>query len=141
MANFRVATATRQAQCDAVVDRVDAGAGPGLIKLYSGSQPANANTALSGQTLLATLTFSDPAFGSANASGVATAGAITQDSAADAAGTATWARITDSDGNTAFDCDVSDTGGSGTIKLNTTSISAGGAVSLSSFTVTQPDGA
>ena len=140
MANLRVATATRQAMCDAAVDLIDGGSGAGTIKIYAGSQPANANTAVSGQTLLATLTFSATAFGAANTSGVATAASITDDSSADATGTAAWARIADGDGDTVFDCDVTATGGGGTIELNTTSIVAGGTVSITSFTVTQPDG-
>lgn len=138
MANLRVATAARQAQCDAVVDLIDAGDGAGTIKIYTGTQPANANTAISDQTLLATLTFSATAFGAADTSGVATANAITGDTSADATGTATWARIADGDGNTIFDCDVGTSGA--TINLNTTSIVQGAAVSISSFTITQPDG-
>ena len=138
MANLRVATASRQAQCDAVVDLIDAGSGAGTIKIYTGTQPANANTAVSSQTLLGTLTFSDPAFGAANSSGVATASSITDDSSADATGTASWARIADSDGDTVFDCDVGTSGA--TINLNSVSITAGGTISITSFTVTQPDG-
>jgi hypothetical protein len=139
MANMRLATATVQRQCDAVVDTIDLNTPPGTIQIRSGAQPANANTAASG-TLLATLTFSNPAFGAANTSGVATASAITQDASADATGTATWARILQGAGGTVFDCDVTATGGGGTIELNTTSIVAGGAVSITAFTVTQPSG-
>lgn len=138
MPNVRLADASVQAAMDAVVDRIDAGTGAGTIKIYSGTQPANGDAALSGNTLLATLTFSDPAFGATNTSGVATAGAITDDSSADATGTATWARIEDSDGNNVFDCDVGTSGA--TINLNSVSITAGGTVSLSSFTMTHPDG-
>lgn len=138
MANLRVATAARQAQCDAVVDLIDAGDSGGTIKIYDGTQPANANTAVSDQTLLATLTFGSTAFGAASTSGVATANAITGDTSAAATGTASWARIADSDGNTIFDCDVGTSGA--TINLNTTSIVQGAAVSISSFTITQPDG-
>lgn len=141
MANLRVATATRQAQCDAVVDRIDGDTPPGLIRIYDGSQPADANTALGAQTLLVTLTFSNPAFGAANSSGVATASAITSGTAV-ATGTASWARIvTGTAFNTVFDCDVSTSAaGTGTIQLNTTSIVTDGTVSISAFTITQPDG-
>lgn len=141
MANVRVAQAANQAAMDAVVDLIDAGAGAGTIKIYNGTQPANANTALSGQTLLAQLTFSDPAFGATNSSGVATANAITGDTSADDTGTASWARIEDSDGNTIFDCDVGETADSPTITLTSKNINAGVAVDLSSFTLTHPDGA
>lgn len=137
MANVRLATAPQNAACDAIVDLIDAGAGAGTIKIYDGTQPANANTAVTTQTLLATLTYSATAFGAAS-SGVATAAAITGDSAADATGTATWARVADSNGNTIFDCDVNTTGA--TINLNSVSIVTGGTVDISSFTLTMPSG-
>lgn len=133
MANVRVVTAIRNARLDAIRDAIDAGSAGGTIKIYSGTQPANANTALSGNTLLATLTFSTTS-ASNSSSGVLTFSAITQDSSADATGTATFARIADSDTNTVFDCDVGTSGT--TIVLNTTSIVAGGPVTISSFTLT-----
>ena len=137
MANVRLSNTANAAACDAVVDLIDAGAGAGTIQIRSGTQPADADDAATG-TLLATLTFSDPAFGAASSAGVATASAITQDSSADATGTASWARVLDSDSNTVFDCDVGTSGA--TINLNTVSITAGATVSITSFTVTHPDG-
>lgn len=105
----------------------------GTINIYSGTQPVNANTALSGNTLLATLTFGNPAFGSP-VSGTLTANAITSGTAV-ATGTATFARILKSDGITVlFDAQVGTTGAY--INLNTTSIVSGGLVSISSFTHT-----
>ena len=94
MANLRIATATRNSMLDALATKVDADVGAGTINIYSGTQPANANTALSGNTLLATLTFTDPCAPAA-ASGTLTFSTITQDTAADATGTATFARIMD----------------------------------------------
>jgi hypothetical protein len=137
MANFRIATASRNAMLDTLSDMLDAGAGAGTIKIYSGTQPANANAALSGNTLLATLTLSDPSAPGA-ASGTLTLSAITQDSAADATGTASFARIADSDNNVVFDCDVTATGGGGTIELNTVSIVTGGPVLITAFTISIP---
>lgn len=137
MANVRLATNTRNALADAVDDRINLGASAGTIKLYTATQPASANTAISSQTLLATLTFSDPAFGAA-AAGVITASAITQDSSADATGTVTWARIADSDGNTVFDCDVATS--SATITIDNSSIVTGAPVSITAFTITMPSG-
>jgi hypothetical protein len=138
MPNVRLANAAQQAAMNAVVDLIDAGSGAGTIKYYTGTQPVNANTALSSNTLLATLTFSDPAFGATGTDGVATASAITDDSGADATGTVTWARIEDSDGNTICDVDVGTSGA--TVIVPTTSITSGEVVALSSFTFTHPDG-
>ena len=105
----------------------------GTINIYSGTQPVNANTALSGNTLLATLTFGNPAFGSAAAS-VITANAITSGTAG-ATGTATFARILESNGTTVVMDVTVGTSGAG-INLNTTSIVSGGLVSITSFTHT-----
>lgn len=108
----------------------------GTIQVFSGTQPVNANTALSGNTLLATLTFGATAFGSAVA-GVITANAITSGTAV-ATGTATFARIYETDGTTAvMDVQVGTSGAY--INLNTVSIVTGGLVSVTSFahTVTE----
>lgn len=64
--------------------------GTGRINVYTGSQPATADTAATG-TLLGTLTLSSDAFG-ASSSGTITANAITSDSAADASGTPGYIR-------------------------------------------------
>lgn len=133
MANLRILTTVRNAMLDAIKAAIDAGAGAGTIKIYTGTQPADANTALSGNTLLATLTFTDPCAGAASG-GVLTFSTITQDASADATGTATFARIQDSDGNVVFDCDVNTS--AATLIINTTSIVTGGPVSITSFTLT-----
>lgn len=135
MANIRIATAVRNDMLQALLDRLDLGAGPGTLKLYSGTQPATANTALSGNTLLATLTFSDPS-APAPSGGVITFDVITEDSSADASANATFGRIQDSDGNPVFDGDVGTSGAM--IVLNTVAIVAGGPVRINSFTITLP---
>ncbi len=135
MANMRLATTTRNSLAQRFQVLVDAGSGNGTIKIYTGTQPASADDGIGGATLLGTLTFSKPSAPAASG-GVLTFNAITQDDAADATGTATWARIADSAGNTVFDCDVGTSGA--TINLNTTSIVAGGPISITSFTITVP---
>ncbi len=134
-ADPRLSNAAASAAADAVVDLIDAGAGAGTIKIYDGTIPTNANTAIGAQVLLATLTFSDPAFGAAS-NGVATASAITSDSSADATGTATWARIADSNGNTVMDVTVGTSGED--INFNTVSFVSGATIAISSLTYTQP---
>lgn len=132
---LRIASTTRNALADAAVDLLDAGAGAGTLKIYSGAQPATADTAASG-TLLATVTLADPAFGAA-ASGVATG---TDPASVNAAstGTAGWFRAADSNGNTVFDGDVTATGGGGVMELSTVSLTSGYAVDITSITVTMP---
>jgi hypothetical protein len=135
VANVRVVAAIRNARLDAIKTAIDAGAGAGTIKIYTGTQATNADTALGAQVLLGTLTFTDPSAAAASG-GVLTFSTITQDTSADATGTATWARIQDSNGNVVFDCDVGTSGA--TLNLNTTSIVAGGPIQVSSFTLTDP---
>lgn len=131
---MRTAVARRNEALDAIANEANSG----KLRFYSGTRPTDADTALSGNTLLAELTMNATAFGSASA-GVITANAITSDSSADATGTASFVRITQSDGSTAW-ADLS-VGTSGTeVILNTVSIVSGAQVSISSFTVTLPVG-
>lgn len=130
-----IATAYRNAMCDALVDGLDAGSGAGTIKIYDGTRPANPNAAITG-TLLATVTCIDPAFGAAS-SGAATLSdpaAVT----AVATGTATHFRAADSDGNAVFDGSVTATGGGGDLTLATTSITSGLSIDITGGTVTVP---
>jgi len=112
-------------------DRLATLANSGKLRIYDGTQPATADTAVSTQTLLAELTMNATAFGAASA-GVITANAITSDSSADATGTATWFRLLKSDGTTPlWDGSVGTSGAN--LNLNSVAIQSGAAVSVSSF--------
>lgn len=114
---------------------LDAGSGPGTAKIYSGAVPANAETAPAG-TLLAELVLSDPC-GTVDAKKL-TFSAITQDTSANADGVAGCVVLADSDGNAVVVGDVTVTGGTGLLRLNTTTIAAGGPVLINSFELTLP---
>lgn len=133
-ADPRLTNAAASAAADAVVDRIDVG-GAGTIKIYTGTIPTDADTALGAQVLLATLTFSATAFGAA-ANGVATAAAITSDTSADATGTAAWARIASGAGTTQMDVTVGTAGED--INFNTVSFVSGATVAITALTYTQP---
>src|SRR5688500_2881047 len=93
----------RNNRLQAIIDYAGSNA---LIRIYSGSRPATGGAAT---TLLAELT-AGATLGTIS-SAVLTLGAITQDSSANAGGTATWARIVKSDGTThVADLDVGATG-------------------------------
>jgi hypothetical protein len=113
---------------------IDADAGAGQLKFYTGTQPAGPDTAITSQVLLGTLTLSDPA-GSVTGR-VLTLGAVAEDSAADATGTATWARMLDNSGDAIADFSVTATGGGGDIELNTVSIVEFGPIDVTSGTIT-----
>jgi len=139
---YSIANAQAIEVCDAVVDSVDAGASNGVLRIYSGTPPANADAALSGNTQLAELAMSEPAFGNAvdvTPGARATANAISDDTSADNAGTATFFRILDSDLTVRLQGSVTGTGGGGELEINSTAISAGATVSVSSLTVTMPE--
>jgi hypothetical protein len=113
-------------------------ANSGFLRLYDGAQPATADTAVGAQVLLAELTFGSPAFGAASG-GVAAANAIAQDTTANNSGTASWFRVLKSDGSTVlFDGSVGTS--SANLVLNSTAISAGVAVSVTSLTFTASKG-
>lgn len=133
--NVKISDAAANALVDAVVDRIDLDTPPGVIEIRTGTQPADPDVAATG-TLLATLTFSNPAFG-ATSSRTATASSITDDSSADASGTAAWARMeTGTAGTGVIDCEVGSSGAD--INFNSVSFTAGDSVSITSLTVSYP---
>jgi len=120
----------RNVMLDAITTRAGANA---LLRIYDGTRPATGGAAT---TLLAELTCNATAFAAAPSDGVLTANAITQDSSANATGTATWFRIVKSDG-TSFVMD-GDVGTSGSdLNLISVSVVAGQPVSVTSFVITE----
>lgn len=122
-------TTLRNAMLDAITT---AAGGSALLRIYDGTRPSTGGTAT---TLLAELTCNATFAGSAS-SGVLTLNSITQDSSANATGTATWFRIVKSDGTTfVLDGNVGTSGSD--LNLTTTSIVATQPVSVTSFTITE----
>lgn len=134
----RISTAARNAAATAVAVLIDAGSSGGHLEIRTGAQPAGPGTAATG-TLLATIPLNDPAFGSP-ATGVVTAGtspALT-DSSADNSGTAGWFRAFDSNNTAVLDGVCGATGSGAEMELSNTSIGAGQAVTVTSWTITMP---
>ena len=111
------------ALADTVVDLLDAGVGAGVLVFQT-----------SGDVEVATLTFTDPAFGNA-ASGVATANSITDDTSA-TGGTTDRFDAEDSANNDVFYGSVGTSGQD--INLSSVAIGAGDTVSVTSLTYAAP---
>jgi len=118
-------TAVRTALADFVVDQLDANLPPGKLVMQT-----------AGGATVATLTFSNPAFGAA-AAGSANANAITPDNNA-AGGTIAKAELRQGNATPIVLCSVTATGGGGDIQLNSVVISAGQQVSLTSLSYAAP---
>lgn len=117
------------------------GASP-KIRIYSGTAPANAAAALSGNTQLAELTGAATPFSGFTDTGTAaraTFGTITSDSSADATGTASFWRLLASDGTTVKAQGTVGTATSDLI-LNTTAITLGSTVAITSGYIDFPYG-
>lgn len=128
--NLNYRTADRNTMLDVLTTAIGTS---GKLKIYAGSQPTDVGTALSGQTLLASLACSST-FAAGASSGVLTANSISNDSSADNTGTAAWFTVTKSDDTRIIDGTVGTSGCDMTI--DNTSITAGQVVSCSSFAIT-----
>lgn len=126
--NLKYSNGTRNAQQQGLITYAGSGA---IIHIYQGTQPANANTAISGQTLLVSLTISG-GFGT-DSNGTLTLGAVS-DGTAVATGTAEFFRITKSDNSTVI-MDGSVGTSSADLNLNNTSIATTQIVGISSGTI------
>jgi len=126
--NLKYSNGTRNAQQNGLITYAGSGS---KINIYSGAQPANANTAISGQTLLVTLTVSG-SFGT-DSNGTITLSTVTNGTAV-ATGTASFFRITKSD-NTTGVMDGSVATSDADLVLNNTSIATGQVVSISAGTI------
>lgn len=115
----------------------------GKIRVYSGTPPANADAALSGNTQLAELGLSTPpfsGFSDTGSAGRATFGTITQDSSADATGTATTFRVLDAANVVKAQGEVGLSGSGKELIVGTVAFTAGSVVAISSGTIDLPEG-
>jgi len=132
--NLKLSNDAVNAEADALSVLLD----NGYLRIYDGTQPANADTAIGAQVLLAELRFNATAAPAASG-GVLTFNAITQDSNANNTGTASWFRALKSDGSTVlFDGTVGTSGSD--INIATTAIVAGAIVGVTSAVYTVSKG-
>ena len=140
-----VSIAFAQAGLDASLDLMDEGSLGGIVQGWTGAQPADPNAADVG-TLLFTVTCSVTAFGGstdAAPGALGTAATITDDTSADATGTVLYCRgssssVADTVLNSHIDGEAGTTGAD--FNFNTVAIVSGATVSMTAWTVTQPQG-
>jgi hypothetical protein len=126
--NLKYSNGTRDAQQQGLITYAGSGS---IIRLYDGTQPANANTAIVSQTLLVSLPIAG-VFGT-DSNGTITLGSVTSGTAV-ASGTASFFRIVKSDGTTVvMDGSVGTSGAD--MNLNTTTVASGQTVSITAGTI------
>lgn len=129
---LKLSTTVRNARLDQIEATVGTTA---VLKIRSGSPPADADAADSG-TVLATMTLPSDWMAAASLGAKAKAGTW-QDTSADNPGVAGHFRIYASDGTTPhIQGTVTGTGGGGDMELDNTNIAAGQTVTVSTFTLT-----
>lgn len=115
-------TTVRSAIANLIDDQVNGGSSFGKLKILT-----------SGDSVLATITLQDPAFGSAS-SGVITLAGVPLSNTASGSGTAAKFTVTDSDDNIIYTGSVGTSGAD--ITIDNTSIISGQTVSVSAHTYT-----
>ncbi len=143
--NTNVSIEFAQAGIDAAVDLLDEGTADGMLEGRDGSQPVDPNAAAVGNVLFA-LDLGTPAFGPASDAApgaLATAAAIADDVSADFTATLTYVRASSSNSvptplNDHIDGEAGTSGAD--FNFNTVAIVSGATVSMTAWTVTQPQG-
>lgn len=132
MATLQISTTVRNARLDAIETAISTSP---IMMIRTGSLPANCAAADSG-TVLATLTLPSDWMAAASG-GTKSLSGTWQDASADNTGTAGHFRIYDSGGSTCHvQGDITDTLGTGAMKLTSTSLTAGQSFTVSSFDLT-----
>lgn len=133
LTSLSMSSSLRNARLQKIIDALDAGPGPGTIKLYTTPLPSTTGAAITSQTLLGTLTLSDPS--GTISGGVLTFSTISDDTSADADGVIAWGRMQDSTGAFVLDATA---GTSGTVFIfNTTTVVTGGVIRMVSASITE----
>ncbi len=135
---MKISNTAAGAAAKAIVDLLDAGAGPGKLEIYTGSPPTDVSFAETG-TFLGEVTLSSTAFAApSDSTGTATvaANSITSGTAG-AVGTAGWFRAVDSDDNPVVDGTVGQ--GAGELNLDDNTFEINDTISVSGWSIVMPE--
>lgn len=139
MTTMNISNVAAKAAMDAITLLVNAGTPPGLLRIYSGTAPADTDTALSGNTVLASFALASDAFGDAADAnpGATSTGNSVADVNASNTGTATFGRILNAAGTAICQFDVGTA--STTCIVSTTSFVSGQPCSVTSLSLKHPE--
>jgi len=143
--NTRISNEVAILMCDAAVDNLDEGTVGAVVEGRVGTQPADPDTVASGTLLFALNANTATTFGAASDAApgaTATANTIDDDTSANATGTLGYCRASSANSvDTPLDDHIDgEAGTSGAdFNFNTLSIVSGATVSLTSWTITQPE--
>ena len=139
--NPSVSNAAAIAACNEIVDALDESGGDNArVRIYDGSIPADVDTAITTQNLLAELEMAWPAFGNAFdlvPGAVAIANTISPDQSANASGTASWFRCVTKSGIGVIQGTVGTTDAD--MIVDNVNFTAGQTVQVVSFKYTYPE--
>jgi len=126
-----ITTALNAARLTGTVAYLDSGTGNAAVRIYGGTRPATAaDTPTS--AMLVQISLTKPC-------GTVSAGVLSltqlEDGLISNSGIATWARVVNGDGATAFDCDCGEGMGAWEVQLAQAQLFAGGAARITSATL------
>lgn len=129
---IQLSVAVRTARLDTIESTIGTAA---VLKIFTGAQPANCAAANSGTELVSMTLASD--WMNAASAGTKTKLGTWEDASANNTGTAAHFRLYASDGTTChMQGSVTATGGGGDLELDSTSITTGQTVTITTFTLT-----
>lgn len=138
----RISAAAAIIANDAINDTIDGGTGgTSKVTIYNGAKPADPSVAVGSQTKLVEFPLPSPCFTKPSTSITDAAQNVANaiaDAVAVAGGTATWFRVTNKSNVAVQDGDVTDTAGSGAMKVANTTIVLGVSVKIVSWTTQHP---
>jgi hypothetical protein len=123
--------ACREAALTGRLSFLNTGTGTAAVQIYGGTRPGSVNSA-PGSSPLVTIPLDNPA-------GAVSSGSLVLDPFAPGliavTGEATWARVINRNGATAFDLDAGAVGSAAEVQLSQTQLYAGGSVAIVSATL------
>jgi hypothetical protein len=123
-----ITSAHNDARLTGTVTHLDSGTGNAAVRIYGGTRPTTPADTPSSEMLVQ--------IGLTKPCGTVSAGVLTltqlEDGLITTTGTATWARVVNGNGATAFDCDAGQGAGAWEVQLAQTNLFAGGAARITS---------